>query len=299
MRDHDVETDGPVEAPSHRDDQHEVPSGRDVAHGIEAGRPDALGPGGLLHLQRMAGNSGVSALVAQRSAESGHAGHDHGDEQEGDAHEGRSPVHDVVSSSGRPLDPGVRSSMESTLGHDFSDVQVHNDGAAAASAKSVQAQAYTVGNHVVFGEGRYQPESPEGRRTLAHELTHVVQQREGPVDGTPAAGGIQISNPSDRFEREAESAADRAMAPASAEPAPTASGPAVQRQEDDDAEAAPVQRQAATEEEREEAPPEAGAEPAAPTEAPASETAPAEEAAAEGGGAPAPAPTEEEAPAEE
>jgi hypothetical protein len=68
---------------------------------------------------------------------------------------------------------------------------------------------------------------------LAHELTHVVQQRSGPVDGTPSGGGIQVSDPSDRFEREAASNADRAMAAPA--PVPTsASGPAVQRQEDED-----------------------------------------------------------------
>jgi hypothetical protein len=278
MRDHDVEVDGGVEAPSLRDTQDEALSGRDVGHGIEAGRPDALGPGGLLHLQRLAGNSSVSALVAQRSAD--HADHERDDER-GDA---RSPVNDVVSSSGRPLEPGVRNKMESALGHDFGDVQVHSDGQAASSARSVQAQAYTVGNHVVFGEGRYQPETSEGQRTLAHELTHVVQQRQGPVDGTPAAGGVRVSDPSDRFEREAESVADRVMSPPSAEPAPVAGAPAVQRQEEPDANALPVQRQAAAdEEEQEEAPPEAGAEAAPPSEAPA-EGAAAEDAAPEQAG---------------
>jgi hypothetical protein len=107
--------------------------------------------------------------------------------------------------------------MESALGHDFGDVRVHTDAAAAGSARAVQAQAYTVGSHVVFGEGRYQPGSTEGRRTLAHELTHVVQQRQGPVDGTPLArsagdtGGLQVSDPGDPFEREAEAVADQVV----------------------------------------------------------------------------------------
>lgn len=311
MREHDVDLDGAVGARSHEREhlqEHEVPSGREVGRGIESGRPDALGPGGLLHLQQTAGNSGVSALVAQRSA-AHYAGDGHDHENEGD-HEGggaagagagqeRSPVTDVVGSSGRPLDPDVRSSMESAMGHDFSDVQVHSDGQAAASAQSVQAQAYTVGNHVVFGEGRYQPETPEGRRTLAHELTHVVQQRQGPVDGTPAAGGIKISDPSDRFEREAESVADRVVSAPASEPAPVSGGPAaVQRHEEPSAEEAPVQRQAAPEEEKEEAPPEAGAEPAAPTEAPPSETPGPEGAEATEEAAPAGATPEAAPPAE-
>jgi hypothetical protein len=99
--------------------------------------------------------------------------------------------------------------MESQLGHDFSDVRVHTDVGASESARSVNAQAYTVGSDVVFQSGSYQPDSPTGQHMLAHELTHVVQQRAGPVDGTPAAGGIKISDPSDRFEREAQQTADR------------------------------------------------------------------------------------------
>src|SRR4029450_11499032 len=101
-----------------------------------------------------------------------------------------------------------RADMEAPVGADFGDVQVHSDGAAAASARSVQAHAYTVGNHVVFGEGHYQPETPEGPHTPAH----LVPQRQGPVDGTAAAGGIKVSDPGDRFEREAESVAGRVAA---------------------------------------------------------------------------------------
>jgi hypothetical protein len=75
--------------------------------------------------------------------------------------------------------------MESRFGRDFSHVRVHTDAKAAASARAVQAQAYTVGSHVVFGEGRFQPSSASGRRLLAHELAHVAQQAEGLVQCTP------------------------------------------------------------------------------------------------------------------
>ena len=102
-------------------------------------------------------------------------------------------MHDVVNSGGRPLEPEVRRDMESRLGHDFSDVRVHDDSAAAASATAVNAHAYTVGSNVVFQRDKYDPSSTEGRTTLAHELTHVVQQRSGPVDGTSAPGGIKVS----------------------------------------------------------------------------------------------------------
>jgi hypothetical protein len=97
--------------------------------------------------------------------------------------------------------------MEASFGADFSDVRVHTGSSAAASAQAVNAHAYTVGNEVVLGDGQT-PGSPAYERTLAHELTHVVQQRSGPVDGTPAAGGINLSDPADRFEQAAESSAD-------------------------------------------------------------------------------------------
>lgn len=85
-------------------------------------------------------------------------------------------VHDVLRSPGRALDPEVRGDLESRLGHDFGAVQVHTGAAAETSAAAVNAEAYTVGQHVVFGAGRYDPQSAGGRGLLAHELTHVAQQ---------------------------------------------------------------------------------------------------------------------------
>src|SRR3712207_1422922 len=127
--------------------------------------------------------------------------------------EERSPVLDVVGSGGwSPLDADTRADMESRLGHDFGDVRVHTDAAAHDSARSLNAQAYTVGSDVVFQRDRYDPASAGGRLMLAHELTHVVQQRSGPVDGTDTGGGVRVSDPSDRFERAAVANAERAMA---------------------------------------------------------------------------------------
>ena len=140
--------------------------------------------------------------------------------------EERSPVHDVVGSGGTPLEPGLRADMEGRFGHDFGDVRIHNDAAAHHSAKSVNAQAFTVGSDIVFQSGNYDPGSAAGKHMLAHELTHVVQQRSGPVDGTDAGGGVKVSDPSDRFERQAVANADHVMSgPA---PAPAAA-PGVQR----------------------------------------------------------------------
>ena len=96
----------------------------------------------------------------------------------GPAHSAIAPpiVHDVLRSSGEPLDSATRSYFEARVGRDLSGVRVHADAKAAESARSVNAHAYTVGGHVVFAAGRYQPSGSAGRRLLAHELVHTVQQ---------------------------------------------------------------------------------------------------------------------------
>lgn len=85
------------------------------------------------------------------------------------------------SSGGYPLDASTSLFMESRFGYDFGNIRIHSDAVAARSANSVNALAYTIGNDIVFGEGRYQPNSPEGKRLLAHELTHVVQRTPVPM----------------------------------------------------------------------------------------------------------------------
>lgn len=86
------------------------------------------------------------------------------------------PVDTALAGSGRPLDPDARAFMESRFSRDFSQVRVHTGAAAEASARALGADAYTVGHEVVFGSGRYAPQTPAGRHLIAHELTHVVQQ---------------------------------------------------------------------------------------------------------------------------
>ncbi len=81
--------------------------------------------------------------------------------------------------AGQPLEPSVRRFFEPRMGADLAGVRVHTSGAAAAAAKGVDALAFTVGRDIVFGADEYRPESPEGRKLLAHELTHTVQQRGG------------------------------------------------------------------------------------------------------------------------
>jgi len=220
-------------------ESHQAPARRteDAAtQGPEAlmhGRTDALTPAAVLHLQKTAGNATVSAALEEQEP---------------------SLVKNVVGSGGgSPMDNDTRGFMESRLGADFSDVRVHTDATASESARSVQAHAYTVGSDVVFQSGKYAPDSDSGKRMLAHELTHVVQQRSGPVAGTPAPGGIKISHPSDSFEQAAESSADRVMSSSAiAASVPAAAAPAsVQREgeEEEELQGAFIQREAEEEEE--------------------------------------------------
>ena len=90
-------------------------------------------------------------------------------------------VLDVVNSGGRPLDSATRSFMEPRLGHAFDSVQIHNGPLADASARAVDALAYTVGSHVVFADAAPSRATAAGQRLLAHELTHVVQQAAAPT----------------------------------------------------------------------------------------------------------------------
>jgi hypothetical protein len=94
-----------------------------------------------------------------------------------------SAVSAVLDSSGDALQRSVRENMEGRFGHDFSGVRIHTDARAAESARSVNALAYTVGNHVVFGRGQYAPSSRSGQHLLAHELAHTVQQSKGATHG--------------------------------------------------------------------------------------------------------------------
>jgi hypothetical protein len=193
----------------------------------------------LLHLQRTAGNAGVVQMLADEQVQ----------EQEPEA----SPVHDVIGKGGgTPLDESTRATMESSFGQDFSDVRVHTDAKASASAEAVGANAYTVGNDMVFRSGHFDSSSPTGQRTIAHELTHVVQQRSGPVDGAEAPGGIRLSDPGDRFEQAADHTADQVVGGSSPAPAAASSGTSVQLEAMEDSEVEmPVQRQTDDEEDDE------------------------------------------------
>ncbi len=85
-------------------------------------------------------------------------------------------VHDILSSPGQPLDAKTRAFVEPRFGYDLSQVRIHTSGRAAQSARAIDAMAYTVGREIVFGTGKYAPETTEGKHLLAHELTHTIQQ---------------------------------------------------------------------------------------------------------------------------
>ncbi len=107
-----------------------------------------------------------------------------------------------VRGRGTPLAPDLAEQIGGKLGDGFADVRVHTDGLSDSLARSVQARAFTTGSDIFFAQGEYRPQSSAGRELLAHELTHVVQQR-----GAPVTGEMRVSDPGDALEREAERAA--------------------------------------------------------------------------------------------
>jgi hypothetical protein len=126
-------------------------------------------------------------------------------------------VHEVLRSPGHPLDTAARTFMEPRFGHDFSRVRVHADAKAAESARAVKAAAYTVGHHIVFARRQPQLDSLGGKQLLAHELTHIVQQRQQhPVSSHPE---IEIGPPGDIYERQADAIGNDIIAGKSAGPA--------------------------------------------------------------------------------
>ena len=110
-------------------------------------------------------------------------------------------VHEVLRSSGQPLDANARAFFEPRFGRDLGHVRVHTDRQAARSAHALDASAYTVGRNVVFGAGKYAPLTRDGRHLLAHELIHVMQQ----AGGQPSS--IGVAEPNSPAEREANASA--------------------------------------------------------------------------------------------
>jgi hypothetical protein len=156
--------------------------GKDRAQGWRSISLSPLSQGGILQRKCTCGDSGTCSeyqqkekMLIQRKAKEGNG-----------RNEVPHIVHEVLSSPGQSLDKDIRTLMESGFGHDFGQVRVHTDGKAADSATEVNALAYTVGRDMVFGQGKYAPRTTEGKRLLAHELTHTIQQQQ-------SESGIQSS----------------------------------------------------------------------------------------------------------
>lgn len=126
------------------------------------------------------------------------SGFDNADRKEAGPEPDAAPpvVHEVLRSAGQPLDAATRAFMEPRLGHALGHVRLHTDAQAAASADAVRAQAYTVGSHVVLGARAHAPATLPGRRLLAHELAHAIQQgggRASPVPPRLSPSGIVLA----------------------------------------------------------------------------------------------------------
>jgi len=165
----------------------------------------------ILQLQRAVGNRAVQCLIARQCNS---AVGILGNEQEG--YFGVS-VADIVNgglrSPSQSLDAETRAFMEARFGYDFSAVRVHTNSEAAESSQAIDANAYTIGQDIVFGEGEYRPATSEGQRLLAHELTHIIQQSASTATyGFPVAGELSVSDPEDVAEVDAEATANKVMA---------------------------------------------------------------------------------------
>jgi hypothetical protein len=163
-------------------------TGHKVRRPAAAGRQDAKRD---LQLQQTAGNAAVGSLLSRTPG---------------------SLVRSVVRSEGKQLDGATSSFVQSALGADVSGIRVHDGPEAESAAHSVDADMFASGNHLVAPKG-LDVTTREGAFKTLHEVHHIVnQQAKGPVDGRETEDGLKISDPSDRFEQEADRAAAEGVA---------------------------------------------------------------------------------------
>ncbi|MFS0518432.1 DUF4157 domain-containing protein [Nostoc sp. UIC 10607] len=182
-----------------------IAGNRAVEQMMHSGMLNSLGTGAILQRKCACGGAAGASGKCAKCSEEETLLQRHGT---GESESSQVPpiVHEVLSSSGQPLNSDTRAFMESRLGHDFSQVQVHTDSKAAESVRAVNALAYTVGKNIVFGTGQYAPTTDEGKQLLAHELTHVVQQQE-----TTIQPKLILGSPNSLQEQEADDMARKAM----------------------------------------------------------------------------------------
>jgi hypothetical protein len=203
-------------------------------------------PGAILGLQRGAGNHATSGLIQRLRAATaggvlrrcggktcppGTCDHD-GELRRNSTTSGPATapplVHQVLGAAGERLHPAARSYLEPRFGHDFSTIRVHTDATAAASAEAVGARAYTVGNHLAFATGAYAPHTEQGRRLIAHELAHTLQQgATAGAAGTTAQAKFIVGEPDHPLEQDADHVAEQVMRGFTGPEPTTAASPAL------------------------------------------------------------------------
>jgi hypothetical protein len=209
-----------------------IHKGKTESHEQEAQSP----PGetaALTTFQQQIGNRAVQRLLAQRS---GDGPFDLDDDTADRINHERS--------GGQALDSNVQAKMSKSTGQEFSDVKVHTGPESHALNEQLSAKAFTTGSDIFFRDGAYDPGSSGGQELLAHELTHVVQQRSGSVGSS--SGGMKVNAPGDSYEQEADSVAKSVTA--------GNASPEVQRQateEEEEVQTKSLQRQEMPEEEEE------------------------------------------------
>ncbi|MGI5455024.1 DUF4157 domain-containing protein [Streptomyces sp. CA-249302] len=197
------------ELPEKNTGAHRPPAPSPLVAGVAEAAAGTHSPQAVAALQRTAGNAAVTRMIELQRERAAGEEHRHG---AGCGHEPTvqrrvaDDVGSLVRSGGSRMDASLQREMEGRFGgEDFSDVSLHTGTAARASSEAVGAEAYTTHtNHIVF-------RGTVDKKTLAHELEHVRQQRAGAVAGTDDGSGVRISDPSDHFEQSAERVADQVM----------------------------------------------------------------------------------------
>jgi hypothetical protein len=170
-----------------------------IAQRMVSASPQAFRSADALALQRIVGNRAVQGLLARRANQFGQR------DANGVAEGAEASVDRAASSVGQPLPAAVREPFERSLGTELSGVRVHTNSESAEAAIAVGAKAYTVGQDIHFGDGCFAPADSDGVHLLAHEVVHTVQNRGGaPAPHTK----LEVSNPTDSAEIEADRAAD-------------------------------------------------------------------------------------------
>jgi len=180
--------------------------------------------GNFARLQKLAGNRAVQRTIQRVPAQTNNTVPFEVDELTANQI-------DQARMGGQPLESSVRSNFEPALGYDLSSVKVHNSAADSEISQSVGAKAFTLGQDVFFKGGSYSPDSSDGKKLLAHELTHVVQQSSGDIGGS---NKLSVNSPDDPFEHEADKVAQEIVSQQnSSSQNNTSSSNQLQRKEDE------------------------------------------------------------------